>query len=103
MTQNGILNVPGISDHLSPWMLQTMIFSILHSAYVYIYYSILKAKTYNWLPNTHTRLATTANKKQLGTSHLSLANGHFTGTDAPFVCEVPTASTNKKKKKKLNC
>ena len=29
-------------------------FHILHSAYVYICYSILKAKTYNWLPNTHT-------------------------------------------------
>ena len=29
-------------------------FHILHSAYVYISYSILKAKTYNWLPNTHT-------------------------------------------------
>ena len=28
-------------------------FQILHSAYVYICYSILKAKTYNWLPNTH--------------------------------------------------
>ena len=29
-------------------------FHILHSAYVYICYSILKAKTYNWLPNTQT-------------------------------------------------
>ena len=29
-------------------------FHILQSAYVYICYSILKAKTYNWLPNTHT-------------------------------------------------
>jgi len=59
-------------------------FHILNSAYVYICCSILKAKTYNWLPNTHThththtRLATTTNKKQLGTSHLSLVNGHFT-------------------------
>ena len=79
-------------------------FHILNSAYVYICCSILKAKTGNWLPNTHTRLATTANKKQLGTSHLSLANGHFTGTDAPFVCEVPTASTNnlKKERKRIN-
>ena len=49
-------------------------FHILHSAYVYICYSILKAKTYNWLPNTHTHTwpATTTNKKQLGTSHLLL-------------------------------
>ena len=45
-------------------------FHILHSAYVYICYSILKAKTYNWLPNTHTHTpATTTNKKQLVTSH----------------------------------
>ena len=29
-------------------------FHILHSAYVYICSSILKAKTYNWLLNTHT-------------------------------------------------
>ena len=33
-------------------------FHILHSAYVYICYSILKAKTYNWLPNTHTHTRT---------------------------------------------
>ena len=43
-------------------------FHILHIAYVYICYSILKAKTYNWLPNTHTHTHT----KQLGTSHLLL-------------------------------
>ena len=51
-------------------------FHILHSAYVLICYAILKAKTYNWLPNTHTHThtwpATTTNKKQLGTSHLLL-------------------------------
>ena len=30
-------------------------FHILHSAYVHIFYSILKAKTCNWLPkHTHT-------------------------------------------------
>ena len=29
-------------------------FHILHNAYVNICYSILEAKTYNWLPNTHT-------------------------------------------------
>ena len=27
----------------------------------------------------------------------SLANGHLTGSDAPFVCETATASSNKKK------
>ena len=49
-------------------------FHILHSACVYICDSIFKAKTYNWLPNTHThtRPATTTNKKQLGTSHFLL-------------------------------
>ena len=51
-------------------------FHILHIAYVYICYSILKAKTYNWLPKTHTHThtwpATTTNKKQLGMSHLLL-------------------------------
>ena len=69
---------------------------ILHSAYVYICYSILKAKTY-WLPNTHTH--TSNNYKQKATGHVtSLANGHFTGSDAPFVCEIPTASSNKKRR-----
>ena len=47
-------------------------FHILHSAYIYICYSIIRAETYNWLPNTHTRPSTTTNKKQLGTSHLLL-------------------------------
>ena len=77
-------------------------FRILHGAYVYICYSILKAKAYNWLPNTHTHThththTTINNYKQKATGHVtSLANGHFTGSDAPFVCEIPTASSNKK-------
>ena len=77
-------------------------FRILHSAYVYICYSILKAKTYNWLPNTHTHTHTHTrnNYKQKATGHVtSLANGHFTGSDAPFVCELPTASRNNKKER----
>ena len=78
-------------------------FHILHSAYVYICYSTLKAKTYNWLPNTHTHTLATAtitNKKQLGTSHrlLIIPNGHLTGADIPFVCEILTTLTDKKKK-----
>ena len=47
-------------------------FHILHSAYVYICYSILKAKTYNCLLNKHTHTHQQQlhwNKKQLGTSH----------------------------------
>ena len=53
-------------------------FHVLHSAHVYICYSILNAKTYNWLPNSNTHTpATATNKKHLGTS-TSLANGHLT-------------------------
>ena len=38
------------------------------------------------------------NYKQKATGHVtSLANGHFTGSDAPFVCEIPTASSNIKR------
>ena len=67
-----------------------------HNACIYICYSILKAKTY-WLPNTHTH--TSNNYKQKATGHVtSLANGHLTGSGAPFVCEISTASSNKKKK-----
>ena len=69
-------------------------FHILHSAYICISYSILKAKTYNWLQNTHTRM-TSNNYKQKATGHVtSLANGHFTDADAPFVCEIPTVLSN---------
>ena len=41
-------------------------FCILHSASIYICDSILKVKTYNWLPHTHTHThmpAMTTNKK----------------------------------------
>ena len=45
-------------------------FHILHNVYLYICYSILKAKAYNRLPNTHRHTPPTCtNKKQLGTSH----------------------------------
>ena len=67
-------------------------FHILHSAYVYICYSILKAKTYNW--HTHTHM-TSNNYKQKATGHVtSLAND----SDAHFLCEIPTASSNKKRR-----
>ena len=47
-------------------------FQILRSAYVSICYSILKAKIYNWCPNTRT----SNNYKQKATGHItSLANG----------------------------
>ena len=38
---------------------------------------------------------TSNNYKQKATGHVtSLANGHFTGSDTPFMCEIPTASSN---------
>ena len=71
-----------------------------YSAYVYICYSVLKVKTYNWLPNTHTH---THQLQQKATGHVrSLANGHLTGSDAPFVCEIPTVSSEKKKARIIN-
>ena len=71
---------------------------ILHSAYVYICYCILKAKTYNWLPNTHSN---SNNSKQKATGHVpSLANGHLTGSNALSVCKIPTAASDKKQKQK---
>ena len=40
---------------------------------------------------------TSNNYKQKATGHVtSLANGNFTGSDAPFMCEIPTTSSNKK-------
>ena len=83
-------------------------FHILHSAYVYICYSIRKAKSYNWLPNkqtnkhthTHTHTRNSNNYKQKATRHVtSLANGHLTGSDVPFVCEIPITSINKKRRR----
>ena len=73
-------------------------FHILHSAYVDICYSILKQKhTTGSLTHTRTHM-TSNNYKQKATGHVtSLANGHFAGSDAPFVCEIRTASSNKKK------
>ena len=44
-------------------------FHILHSAY--ICYSILKAKTYNWLPNTHTHTHTWPQTKSNWAHHIS--------------------------------
>ena len=40
---------------------------------------------------------TSNNNKQKATGHnTSLANGNFAGSEVPFVCEIPTASSNKK-------
>ena len=58
-------------------------FHILHSAYVYICYSILKAKTYNWLPNTqthrhthtHTHQQQLQTKRHVSSFRVGLSNG----------------------------
>ena len=82
-------------------------FLILRSAYVYVCYSILKAKTYNWLPNTHTHththtwLATTTNKKQLGTSHLLLMVISLAQTLLSCAKFPPLRVIKKKRGKKL--
>ena len=74
-------------------------FHILHSAYVYICYSILKAKTYNWLPNTHTHThthMTSNNYKQKAIEHVaSLATGHLTGSDTRCMYKILTTLSNK--------
>ena len=48
--------------------------------------------------NIHTHTHTTSNNyKHKATGHNTfLANGHFAGSEAHFVCEIPTASSNKK-------
>ena len=43
---------------------------------------------------THTHM-TSNNYKQKATGHVT-SLGHFTGSDAPFVCKIPTALSNKK-------
>ena len=41
---------------------------------------------------------TSSNYKQKATRHITwLANGHFSGSDASFVCEIPTSSSNRKR------
>ena len=55
------------------------------------------------LTRTHTHTDMTSNNyKQKATGHVtSLANGLFTGSGAPFVCEIPIASSNIKKEEEI--
>ena len=47
---------------------------------------------------THTHTHNSNNYKRKATRHItSLANGHFTGSDASFMCEILTATSNKKR------
>ena len=74
-------------------------FHILHSAYVHTFVipTSKQKHTTGSLTHTHTHM-TCNNYKQKATGHVtSLANGHFTGSEAPFVCEILTALNNKKR------
>ena len=72
-------------------------FQILPSAYVDICYSILKQKhTTGSLTHTHTHTHMTINNyKQKASGHVT--NGHFTRSDALFVCKILIASSDNKK------
>ena len=73
-------------------------FHILHSAYIYTFVIPSSKQKHTTGSLTHTHM-TSNNYKQKATGHVtSLANGHFTGADAPFVCEIATASCNKKRR-----
>ena len=79
---------------------------------IFIFYTVLtytfdipfskQKHTTGSLTHTHTHTHTTSNNyKQKATGHVtSLANDHLTGSDAPFVCEIPTTSSYNLKKKK---
>jgi len=46
----------------------------------------------------HAHACNSNNYKQKVTGHVtSLANGHFTGSDAPYMCEILTASSNERR------
>ena len=77
----------------------TEYFHILHSAYyTFVIPSSKQKHTPGSLTHTHTHThthTTSDNYKPNATGHVtSLANGHFTGSDAPFLCEIVTASSN---------
>ena len=79
------MDIPGISDRLL-WLLPK-----IFVFYTVLMYNILKVTKYNWLPNTHTRNINSNNDKQKTTENvILLANG----SDAPYVCEIPTAWSN---------
>ena len=72
-------------------------FHILHSAYKVTYTSVIPSLKQKL---TTVSLTHTQTHQQLQTKsnwHVtSLAKGNFTGSDTPFMCEIPTTSSNKK-------
>ena len=63
--------------------------------YTFVIPSSKQKHTTGSLTHTHTHM-TSNNYKQKAIGHVtSLANGHFTGSDTPFMCEIPTTSSNK--------
>ena len=83
-----------------PWILPKIFIFYTGLTHTFVIPSSKQKHTTGSLTHTHTHAHMTSNNyKQKATGHVtSLANGHFTGSDAPFVCEIPTASSNKKQK-----
>ena len=76
---------------LPPWILPKIFIFYTVLTYTFV---ILSSK----LKYTHTHTHISNYYKQKASGHvISLANGHFTGSDAPYVCEIPTASSKKKR------
>ena len=76
-----------------PWILPKIF--IFYTVLTFVIPSSKQKHTTGSLTHTHTH---THDHKQKATGHItSLANGHFTGSDAPFMCEIPTASSNIKR------
>ena len=64
--------------------------------YTFVIPSSKQKHTTGSLTHTHTQTHMNSNNyKQKATGHVTF--GHFTGTEAPFECEIPTASSNKKR------
>ena len=85
--------IPG-NFRLPPWILPKIFIFYTVLTYTVVSPSSKQKHTTGSLTHTH---MTSNSYKQKATGHVtSLANGHFTGSDTPFVCEIPTASSNKK-------
>ena len=90
--------IPG-NFHLPPWILPKIFIFYTVLTYTFVSPSSKQKHTSGSLTHTHIHTHMTSNSyKQKATGHVtSLANGHFPGSDAPFVCEIPTASSNIKR------
>ena len=78
----------------SPWILPKIFIFYTVLTYTFVIPSSKQKHTTGSLTHTH---MTSNNYKQKATGHITLlANGHFTGSEAPFVCKILTALSNKK-------